>query len=253
MDLYTTYQLLSILGNNNYKNGFGAGSQYGGGSNSLSQGISFWNAMQNVSGTDNSNQSRQLAAPASMDSIFEGASSTYGVDVNLLKAIGKAESDFDPSCTSSAGAMGVMQLMPCNVEELGIKDPYNVRENIMGGAKHFAQMLKKYNGDVELALAGYNAGSGNVAKYGGVPPFKETQNYIKKVMSYAGDSINTGRTVQDQGITDAQSAAGSVYAGEGNANSYFQYLVEISRLTTQMRMSSMMAQAMNGTDNSMLL
>ena len=80
--------------------------------------------------------------------------------------------------------MGVMQLMPSTAKSLGITDAYNAYDNIMGGAKVIAEHLANYNGDVSLALAAYNAGSGNVAKYGGVPPFTETQNYIKKVLAY---------------------------------------------------------------------
>ena len=119
-----------------------------------------------------------------LDAYFEEAARTYGVDVNLLKAIAHTESNFNPNATSSAGAMGVMQLMPSTAKSLGIKDAYNARDNIMGGAKVISQHLSRYNGDVSLALAAYNAGSGNVKKYGGIPPFTETQNYVKKVLAY---------------------------------------------------------------------
>lgn len=119
-----------------------------------------------------------------LDAYFEEAARTYGVDVNLLKAIAHTESNFNPNATSSAGAMGVMQLMPSTAKSLGIKDAYNARDNIMGGAKVISQHLSRYNGDVSLALAAYNAGSGNVEKYGGIPPFTETQNYVKKVLAY---------------------------------------------------------------------
>lgn len=132
----------------------------------------------------------------SMDAIFEEAAAAYNVPVNLLKAIGKTESNFDPNAQSQAGAQGVMQLMPETARSLGVTDPFDARSNIMGGAKYISDMLKRYNGDIDLALAAYNAGSGNVAKYGGVPPFKETQNYIKKVKEYMGMSLDTGRTVQ---------------------------------------------------------
>lgn len=125
----------------------------------------------------------------SMDEMFERASRATGVPVQLLKAVAKTESDFNPDCVSHAGAMGVMQLMPCNVEEYGVTDPFDPEQNIMAGAKQLADLSRRYNGDLTLTLAGYNAGMGNVAKYGGVPPFKETQNYIRKVTALLGEDI----------------------------------------------------------------
>lgn len=124
-----------------------------------------------------------------LEDIFNRAAQKYGVDVNLLKAIAKQESDFQPDCTSHAGAMGIMQLMPDTAKGLGVTDPYDPEQNIMGGAKFISQMLKKYNGNVTLALAAYNAGPNNVAKYGGVPPFKETQDYVKKVTAYYKNGV----------------------------------------------------------------
>ena len=111
------------------------------------------------------------------------------MDINLLKAIAKAESNFNAKAVSSAGAMGVMQLMPATAKSLGVSNAYNAYENIMGGAKLIASNLKKYNGDISLALAAYNAGGGNVDKYGGIPPFKETQNYVKKVLNYYKNGV----------------------------------------------------------------
>lgn len=124
-----------------------------------------------------------------LEDIFNRAAKKYGVDVNLLKAIAKQESDFQPDCTSHAGAMGIMQLMPDTAKGLGVTDPYDPEQNIMGGAKFISQMLKKYDGNVTLALAAYNAGPNNVAKYGGVPPFKETQDYVKKVTAYYKNGV----------------------------------------------------------------
>ena len=126
---------------------------------------------------------------ASLDAIFEKASKKYNVSVDLLKAIAKAESNFDPNAVSHCGATGIMQLMPSTAKALGVKNSYDPEQNIMGGAKLISQLLKQYNGDVSLALAAYNAGSGNVKKYGGVPPFKETRNYIKKVTSYMNEKV----------------------------------------------------------------
>lgn len=130
-----------------------------------------------------------VKSPASMDEIFDQAASTYGVPVNLLKAVAKAESSFRPDVTSKCGAMGVMQLMPGTAKSLGVTDPYDAQQNIMGGAKYLANMLKKYDGNASLALAAYNAGSGAVQKYGGIPPYPETQNYVQKVLGYAGQAL----------------------------------------------------------------
>lgn len=135
--------------------------------------------------------SEKTSATTSLDSIFEKASQQYDIPADLLKAVAKAESNFDPSVVSYAGAMGVMQLMPKTAEYLGVNDPFDAEQNIMGGAKYLSGLINKYDGNTTLALAAYNAGSGNVAKYGGVPPFKETKNYIEKVMAYAKESIDT--------------------------------------------------------------
>ena len=123
-----------------------------------------------------------LECSEELNRYFQQASETYGVDVNLLKCIAYAESNFNPNSTSRSGAMGVMQLMPKTAEGLGVRDAYDPQQNILGGAKYISIQLKRFDGDVELALAAYNAGPGNVKKYGGIPPFEETQNYVKKIM-----------------------------------------------------------------------
>lgn len=125
-----------------------------------------------------------LGCPDSLKPYFIKASKKYNVDVALLMAIAKQESDFQSDCVSHAGATGIMQIMPATAKELGVKDLYDPEDNILGGAKEISSRLKDYNGDLDLALAGYNAGIGNVRKYGGIPPFKETKNYIKKVNAY---------------------------------------------------------------------
>ena len=137
-----------------------------------------------------------LGAPESMDAIFEEAASRYGVPLNLVKAVAKAESDFNTNVVSKAGAIGVMQLMPGTARSLGVSDPYDARQNIMGGTKYLRENLDRFGGDVSLALAAYNAGPNSVQKYGGIPPYKETQNYVKKVISYMnGAPLYAGMTV----------------------------------------------------------
>ena len=131
----------------------------------------------------------------SLNDIFEKAAKKYGVPVELLKAIGYTESNFRVDATSHCGAQGIMQLMPATAKSLGVTDAYDPEQNIMGGAKYISQMLKKYNGNISLALAAYNAGSGNVAKYGGIPPFKETQNYVVKVTQYMKQNLDADKKV----------------------------------------------------------
>lgn len=153
-----------------------------------------------------------------LDSIFERAANRYGVPLNLLKAVAKTESNYNPNAVSRCGAQGVMQLMPSTAKGLGVEDPLDAEQNIMGGAKYLSQKLNMYDGNVELALASYNAGSGNVAKYGGVPPFKETQNYIKRVLSYAG--IDSSYTVSSpaQASTFTSLAALNMLGGSDNSS-----------------------------------
>lgn len=123
-----------------------------------------------------------LECNSELNNYFLEAANTYDIDANLLKCVAYAESNFNPNATSRSGAMGVMQLMPKTAEGLGVSDAYDAKQNIMGGAKYLSIQLERFDGDVELALAAYNAGPGNVKKYGGIPPFEETQNYVKKIM-----------------------------------------------------------------------
>ncbi len=138
-----------------------------------------------------------------LDEIFQKVSDEYGVDVNLLKAVAQAESGFDASAVSYCGAMGMMQLMPATAESLGVEDPFDAEQSITGGAKMLGYLLDDYNGNVTLALAAYNAGSGSVQKYGGVPPYDQTLHYIEKINDLLGGALeNDSRTIEGASATD---------------------------------------------------
>jgi len=121
-----------------------------------------------------------------MEIIIEAAE-RYGVDPALITAVIKAESEFNPRAVSHRGARGLMQLMPATARALGVKNSFNPEHNIHGGTKYMKQLLDQFDGKVKLALAAYNAGSRKVRKYQGVPPYKVTRSYIRKVFSYYED------------------------------------------------------------------
>ncbi|NLF52128.1 MAG: lytic transglycosylase domain-containing protein, partial [Leptolinea sp.] len=114
------------------------------------------------------------------------ASQKYGVDADLVKAVIQNESAYDAQAISSAGAMGLMQLMPATAANLGVEDPMDPAQNIEGGVKLLRELLNQFSGNLTNTLAAYNAGPGAVQQYGGVPPYQETQTYVKRVLSTYG-------------------------------------------------------------------
>jgi len=118
-----------------------------------------------------------------IESLIYNESNKKGLDPNLVKAIIKAESNFNPNAESPKGAMGLMQLMPDTADLLGVENPFNPKQNIKGGTDYLKDLLRVFK-DKNLAIAAYNAGPGTVKKHGGIPPYSETQNYVKKVNEY---------------------------------------------------------------------
>jgi soluble lytic murein transglycosylase-like protein len=133
---------------------------------------------------------RFQAVPAdkAYDDLIREAAQTYALDEDLIRAVIRAESSFDPLQVSPAGAKGLMQIMPVLAKELGVSDPFDPRQNIMAGAGYLRRLLDKHSGNVALALASYNAGPTNVARYKGMPPFRETRNYVRKIKGYLADA-----------------------------------------------------------------
>lgn len=119
-----------------------------------------------------------------LENVISNAARMHGLDPALIKAVIKAESDGIPSALSERGAMGLMQLMPDTAAGLFVSNPFDPESNIWGGAKYLRQMLDKFRGNVILALAAYNAGPGSVEKFGGIPPFPETREYVKRVLTF---------------------------------------------------------------------
>ena len=122
-------------------------------------------------------------ASQNYDLIIREASESYGIPYAFIKAVIKIESNFNPRAVSHAGAMGLMQLMPATAEHMGVTDPFDPRQNIMGGTKFLKRLSERYDGDINLILSGYHAGPGNVERVGGIP-FEKTQQYVRNVYSW---------------------------------------------------------------------
>lgn len=127
---------------------------------------------------------KPAVATKKYDGIIQEASNTFGLSFSLLKAMIKVESNFDSRAISKKGALGLMQIMPQNLRAFNIQEPYDPKDNIMGGARYFKSLIERFEGKLPLALAAYNAGPTIVDKYRKIPPIKETEDYVKRVMKY---------------------------------------------------------------------
>ena len=157
------------------------------GVSSVEEQKNFNGVLQNVMNTQNTpavSEEERTSFVEDIDYIIKEKADKYNLDESLIKAVIKAESGFNPNAVSKAGASGLMQLMPGTARGLGVEDIFDVEQNIEGGAKYLRGMLDRFDGDKSLALAAYNAGPNAVKRYGGIPPYQETQNYVKRMLSY---------------------------------------------------------------------
>jgi soluble lytic murein transglycosylase-like protein len=152
------------------------------------------------------------AAPMDIDTAIEQAAARHNVDPNLVRAVVKVESNFNPNAVSRKGAMGLMQLMPSTARQLNVTDPFDPEQNVDAGVRHLKQLLESYKGDVRLTLAAYNAGAGAVARSAGVPHYAETQNYVRRITNlyYGGSPFSAARAGRDP-ITMQRDARGVLY------------------------------------------
>lgn len=145
-------------------------------------------AVTTPKGMVSTSEAFRLPPESAFEELIHEAANRFKLAPTLIRAVIQAESGFDPRAVSSAGAKGLMQLMPALAAEMGVANVFDPRENIMAGAQYLSALIGEQNGDVALALASYNAGPGAVERYGGIPPFKETQRYVKTILDYMARS-----------------------------------------------------------------
>lgn len=160
----------------------------------------------------------------SYDTYIRASAARHGVDPGLMKAMMHTESAFNPNARSPVGAQGLMQLMPATASRFKVSNAWNPADNIEGSAKYIAWLMKRFNNNVEFAVAGYNAGEGNVDKYGGIPPFKETRNYVQRVMSryhslYKNDAGLSGNAMSASNATTTGAMQNVSYGTSSNGSS----------------------------------
>ncbi|SNT69011.1 Transglycosylase SLT domain-containing protein [Psychrobacter sp. LV10R520-6] len=164
----------------------------------------------------------------SYDDYILASATRHGVDPALMKAMMHTESAFNPNARSPVGAQGLMQLMPATARRFKVSNAWNPAENIEGSAKYIAWLMRRFDNKVEYAVAGYNAGEGNVDKYGGIPPFKETRNYVKRVMSryhslYKNDSGLSGSSMSANNASTNSGGMQNVSYGTSNNSGSASY------------------------------
>ncbi len=160
----------------------------------------------------NTSTATAVATPFDVDSAIEQAAARHNVDPNLVRAVVKVESNFNPNAVSHKGAMGLMQLMPSTARQLKVQDPFNPEQNVDAGVRHLKQLLESYGGDIKLTLAAYNAGAGAVARSSGVPHYAETQNYVRRITNlYYGGAVFNPTQPAHEPVRVQRDARGVLY------------------------------------------
>ena len=159
------------------------------------------------------NYGGKQSSPQDIDAAIDMAAARHNVDPNLVRAVVKVESNFNPNAVSRKGAMGLMQLMPSTARSLKVKNPFDPEQNVDAGVRHLKQLLESYGGDVKLTLAAYNAGSGAVARSAGIPRFAETQNYVRRITNlyYGGFNILSEGSISRDPVRVQRDARGVLY------------------------------------------